>query len=280
MGSSTDYAWDLPYARVNFVVSASSDKGLVRRVNEDSFVAYPPLFLVADGMGGHAFGDKASQETARVLGASLPGDRPATAQAVLDAVAEANKAVRAISEDDFAGTTLSGIALVQVAGSDTCNWMAFNIGDSRVYSWDGSSVSQVSVDHSAVQELVDEGLITAEEAAVHPERNVITRAIGIDGEPEPDVWLLPAGGAQSFVICSDGLTKELDDRAIEAVLGADASGESHADRLVAAALASGGGDNVTVVVVESTISFSTPNGASPQSPGSLPAHLEETHPRI
>jgi len=212
-----------------------------------------------------------------VLGSLLPSDQPSTARHVLDAVAGANRAVQAISDDDFAGTTLTGIALVQDESGASCTWMAFNVGDSRVYTWNGSILSQVSVDHSAVQELVDEGVITAEQAAAHPERNVITRAIGIDSDPQPDVWLLPAEGSHSFLICSDGLTKELDDRSIEAVLLADASGASHADRLVAAALASGGADNVTVVVVESTI---TPRQSDSDAlDGSLPAHLEVTRPR-
>lgn len=277
MGAIRDYAWDLPYARVTFEVSSSSDKGLVRRVNEDSLVAVPPLFLVADGMGGHAFGDRASQETARVLSSLLPRDEPATASAILEAVAEANRAVKAISEDEFAGTTLAGVALVQADANQACHWMAFNIGDSRIYSWDGVILTQVSVDHSAVQELVDEGVITAAEAAVHPDRNVITRAIGIDGELEPDVWLLPAGGTQTFVICSDGLTKELDDQAIGAVLSSVSLGLSPADRLVAAALASGGADNVTVIVVESTVSLA--GSAEGSAVDKLPAHLEETLPR-
>jgi serine/threonine protein phosphatase PrpC len=277
MGASRDYAWELPFAQVKFEVSSASDKGLVRRVNEDSFVAIPPLFLVADGMGGHAFGERASQETARVLSSLLPSHEPATAAAILEAVAEANRAVRLISEDDFAGTTLAGVALVQTESAHECHWMAFNIGDSRIYSWDGEHLQQVSVDHSAVQEMVDEGVITAAEAAVHPDRNVITRAIGIDGELEPDVWLLPAGGTQTFVICSDGLTKELDDGAIEIVLAATSLDTSPADRLVAAALASGGADNVTVVVVESTLTLVTAGGATPTD--KLPAHLEETLPR-
>jgi len=277
MGASRDYAWELPFARVTFDVSSASDTGLVRRVNEDSFVAVPPLFLVADGMGGHAFGDRASQETARVLSSLLPAGEPATAAAILAAVAEANRAVRLISEEEFAGTTLAGVALVQTDSADGCHWMAFNIGDSRIYSWNGAQLEQVSVDHSAVQELVDEGVITAAEAAVHPDRNVITRAIGIDGELEPDVWLLPAGGTQTFVICSDGLTKELDDRAIEVVLAASSVDASPADRLVAAALASGGADNVTVVVVESTVTLLTAGKTA--SADKLPAHLEETLPR-
>ena len=275
MASST-YAWDLPAAHVTFDVSSSSDKGMVRRINEDSFVAVPPIFLVADGMGGHAFGDRASQETARALEAGLPGDGPATAAAVLVAVKDANLAVRSISEDEFAGSTLAGVALVQDESAGMLTWMAFNIGDSRVYSWSGDALRQLSVDHSAVQELVDEGLITEAEAAVHPDRNVITRAIGIDVDLEPDVWLLPTGGDHTFIICSDGLTKELDDATITEVLLHSDSPLAPADRLVAAALAAGGGDNVTVVVVSATVSLVS--GSDSDEPA-LPAHLEETLPR-
>ncbi len=280
MAMTRDYAWNLPHATVSFTVSAATDKGHVRKINEDSFVAAPPLFMVADGMGGHAFGDRASQETSRVLESLLVGNKPVTSVEVIEAVRQANIAVQEISADDFAGTTLSGVAFVQNDGSDQCHWMAFNIGDSRVYSWDGSTVTQVSVDHSAVQEMVDGGLITALEAAVHPDRNVITKAIGIDADIEADVWLLPVGGTQRFVICSDGLTKELDDATIAAVLSASSGDESAADRLVKAALSAGGGDNVTVVVVESTVLFTSDDTSSELSDvEALPPHLEETLPR-
>ena len=94
--------------------------------------------------------------------------------------------------------------------------MVFNIGDSRVYSWDGRTLEQLSVDHSAVQELVDAGLISAEDAERHPDRNVITRALGADEFVDPDVWLIPATGRQVFLICSDGLSKEVDDEQLAA----------------------------------------------------------------
>ena len=186
--------------------------------------------------------------------------------------------MRAISQDELAGTTLAGVALVQDSPDRAPHWLVFNIGDSRVYGWNGLVLTQISLDHSAVQELVDDGTISAEQAASHPQRNVITRAIGIDGDREPDVWLLPAGGEQTFVICSDGLTKEMDDRAIESVL-AVASDVPVADRLVAAALASGGSDNVTVVVVRSTVVPTSRGDVVGGSPRDLPAHLEVTHPR-
>lgn len=270
MSSALKYAWALSNTTVSFEVSASSDRGRVRAVNEDRFVAAPPFFLVADGMGGHAFGDRASEETTRVISERLSSNAPSTTERVLDAISAADEAVRRIGADDFAGTTLVGIALVTSA-SDELHWMVCNIGDSRIYSWDGAALTQLSTDHSAVQELVDEGLITREEAAVHPSRNVVTRAIGT-GSAAPDISLLPAGGSQCFVICSDGLNKELPDTRIAEIL-AEVNSQSQADRLVAAALDAGGADNVTVVVVESVISPVGP------SDGTLPAHLEETLPR-
>ena len=277
MTSSREYTWHLATARVTFDVSAASDRGLVRKINEDSFVAEPPLFLVADGMGGHAYGDRASQATADALVAVVRADVPSTTNSVLEAVVSAGVAVRSISDDEIAGSTLAGVALVQDRSDAQPHWLAFNIGDSRVYSWDGVVLAQVSIDHSAVQEMVDEGVITSVEAMSHPDRNVITRAIGISGDLEPDVWLLPAGGLQTFLICSDGLTKELDDATIGSVLTMP-SDVPPADRLVAAALAAGGSDNVTVVVVQSQV---TPPAADPAASESaeMPAHLQETLPR-
>jgi serine/threonine protein phosphatase PrpC len=277
MGSTLAYGWTLPPVTVSFSVSVASDRGLVRQVNEDSFVATPPIFLVADGMGGHAFGDRASQTTARVLQNELSTELPLRPAAVLSAVREANMRVQQIGEEEFAGTTLAGVALVRDSDEARPHWMAFNIGDSRVYVWNDGVLTQLSVDHSAVQELLDEGSITASEAASHPDRNIVTRAIGITDEVDADVWFLPAGGVQSFMICSDGLTKELNDDAIRAVLESADETTSPADRLVAAALAAGGADNVTVIVVESEL---VDEGAITGADAPIPQRLEETLPRI
>lgn len=277
MGTTHAYTWTLPPVTVSFRVSVASDRGLVRQINEDSFVAAPPIFLVADGMGGHAFGDRASQTTARVLQSELSTELPLRPTAVLNAVHEANIRVQQIGEEEFAGTTLAGVALVRDSDEARPYWMAFNIGDSRVYVWNDGVLAQLSVDHSAVQELVDEGSITASEAAVHPDRNIVTRAIGVADEVDPDVWFLPAGGLQSFMICSDGLTKELDDDAIRAVLESADETNSPADRLVAAALAAGGADNVTVVVVESELVGDIEAAGTEVL---IPQRLEETLPRI
>jgi serine/threonine protein phosphatase PrpC len=277
MGTALAYNWSLPPVSVHFGVSVASDRGLVRAINEDSFLAAPPIFIVADGMGGHAFGDRASQTAAGVLRNELTAELPLRPAAVLAALQEANLRVQQIGEEEFAGTTLAGLALVRDSDDARPHWMAFNVGDSRIYQWNDGVLVQLSVDHSAVQELVDDGLITAAEATTHPDRNIVTRAIGVSDRVEPDIWFLPAGGRQSFLICSDGLTKELDDADIAAILATTDNLTSPADRLVAAALAAGGADNVTVVVIESElVDSATADGHDT----SVPERLEETLPRL
>ncbi|SDK67946.1 Serine/threonine protein phosphatase PrpC [Cryobacterium psychrotolerans] len=252
----------LPTGVVRLVFSARSDVGSVRAVNEDSVMAQCPVFLVADGMGGHARGDLASQTVIRVFDEHIEADVPSTPERILDAIHSSNDAVRDLSAVDdigaaVSGTTLAGVAFVDAGENEGFHWMAFNVGDSRIYTWDGSALEQLSVDHSAVQEMVDAGLITAEAAEKHPERNVITRAIGADEFVDTDVWLLSATGRQAFLVCSDGLTKELDSDDITRVLAAHtdaAEGRGNvADALVDEAIARGGRDNITVVFVESLL---------------------------
>lgn len=253
--------------------SAATHVGMVRAVNEDSHLVSGPVFLVADGMGGHDAGDKASQTVRDTFGGLFGDGSPTTTAEVLEAIRVANVAVRSLTGDGgfgraVSGTTLTGLALVTAGLAGRLHWMAFNIGDSRIYSWDGRALVQLTVDHSAVQELVEAGLITAPEAEVHPARNVITRAIGGSDHVEADVWLLPASGIQRFLLCSDGLTREINDEGIAAIL-AETPPEDAANALVAAAVSAGGRDNVTVVVVESE---STRDEDSPES-------LEDTRPR-
>jgi serine/threonine protein phosphatase PrpC len=274
MGAVRAYAWSLHGAEVSVEVSAASDRGHVRRVNEDSYLAVPPVFLVADGMGGHSFGDRASQATARVFATRLDPDEASTVVQVLAAVHEADRVVHAIGDEELAGSTLAGIALVREGDSDELRWMVFNVGDSRVYRFD-DSLEQLSVDHSAVQELLDDGSIVPGEERDHPDRNVVTRAIGM-GDAEPDVWILPTGGRERFLLCSDGLTKELDDATITDVLSREDGDLSPADRLVSAALAAGGLDNVTVVVIDAVVVH---NGDRELDASLIPARLEDTRPR-
>ena len=251
----------LPAVTISFGVGARSEVGRVRQLNEDSFMAHSPVFLVADGMGGHANGDEASQTVLRVFEEHIEPGRPSTPERILDAIHSSNDAVRDLSgADDFgaavSGTTLAGVAFVDAGADIGLHWMAFNVGDSRIYTWDGVHLAQLSVDHSAVQELVDAGLITARSAELHPERNIITRAIGTDEFVDADVWLVPASGHRAFLICSDGLTKELEPDDISRLLTEQQPNGQQAvvDALVDEALARGGHDNVTVVFVESVVS--------------------------
>lgn len=283
-----------PGVAVEFGFDAASDRGAVRRVNEDAFVSAPPIFAVADGMGGHAFGDRASAAVAEAFGEAFSGEAPASAERVLDVIRDANRAVLELTVDApdiVSGTTLSGIAFVSVGPRDNFHWMAFNVGDSRVYSWDGRALVQLTVDHSAVQELVDGGIISRRDAATHRDRNIVTRALGADQHVDPDIWLLPASGHQRFLVCSDGLTKELSDEEIARIIvfhSAASSGDEAemtlSQRLVGAAIAAGGSDNVTVVSVESRVSG--PIASDDDRPGDdtversgLSRELEDTSPR-
>jgi serine/threonine protein phosphatase PrpC len=168
--------------------------------------------------------------------------------------------------------------------------MAFNVGDSRTYSWDGRTLAQLSVDHSAVQEMVDLGQITKEQAERHPHRNVVTRALGAEDEVDADIWILPARARQTFLLCSDGLTKELSDDEIARIIvfhDSQAQRESDglpltlAERLVNAAIAAGGSDNVTVVVVEAELAGVSGEGSSDDTVdrSALSGVLEDTRPR-
>lgn len=284
----------LPDVTVRFRFSGHSDRGAVRRVNEDSFLMAAPLFVVADGMGGHAFGDRASQAAIATFADSLPVQQPARASEVLDTIRMANDAVLSMSAHNgdgaLSGTTLTGVAFVDLDSAGNYHWMAFNVGDSRSYSWDGRTLSQLSVDHSAVQELVDAGVLTRAEAERHPNRNVVTRALGADDTVDADIWLLPARARQTFLLCSDGLSKELSDDEIARIIvfhdseqlrRSDNLPMSLAERLVNAAIAAGGSDNVTVVIVESELigTGALHSDDDTLERGALSGLLEDTRPR-
>lgn len=228
--------------------SASSDRGLRRSVNEDSVVAAFPVFLVADGMGGHDAGDVASTRAIESFG-PLHGSL-AQVEAVERHVEAAFRAVAA--DGDHAaragGTTLAGAVLVDVGGEP--HWFVVNVGDSRTYLLVDGRLEQVSVDHSLMQELLDAGVVDREQAKRHPDRSVITRALGAGQSPAPDYWLLPAERGQRMLVCSDGLTSELDDDRIRGILTATPSPADAAASLVEAAVHAGGRDNVTVIVAD------------------------------
>ena len=231
---------------IRFSHGAATSVGRVRQVNEDSYLAVPPLFVVADGMGGHGSGDLASRIAIEEISACV-ALRPLLAETVLTALEHANRHIIERDAANRMGTTVTGLAALETAGGD--HLMVFNIGDSRVYRLVGNYLEQLSVDHSEVQELVLAGAITREQARTHPRRNVVTRALGIDSGLLPDHWLLPAVGGDRYLICSDGLFSELPDEVILPLLAAG-SPQQAAEALVAAANDAGGHDNVTVVVVD------------------------------
>ncbi|XVX20278.1 PP2C family protein-serine/threonine phosphatase [Actinomycetota bacterium] len=231
-------------------VGHATHVGRVREHNEDAVVVADGVYAVCDGMGGHAAGEVASRIVAEAL-AELGGRGGLTPDLVAAQLAAANERLHASSqqhpEQGGMGTTAVGLAVAAGDGAD--RWIAFNVGDSRIYRWTAGRLDQVSADHSEIHELLAAGLITPDEAAHHPMRNVITRSLGMDPAPAPDLWVLPAFPGERFVICSDGLTNELRDDQIQAILEACDDPQSAADALVQAALEAGGRDNVTVVVV-------------------------------
>jgi PPM family protein phosphatase len=232
-------------------VGTATDTGRVRGSNEDRLFAGPTVFAVADGMGGRAAGEVASDmAVARLARLAERVDlSPADVRAGL---AEANRDILASARQDPGregmGTTVTGVGLISFAGTD--HWVVFNVGDSRVYRFSGGKLTQVTVDHSEVENMLAAGLINAEQARAHPRRNVVTQVLGMSPEPEPDVWVFPATAGERFVICSDGLTLELSDDEIAAVLGEHVEAQPAADMLVRRAVLAGGRDNVTVVVID------------------------------
>ncbi len=231
---------------IGFRHGAATSTGRVRRVNEDSYIAAPPIYAVADGMGGHGSGDVASALAAQVL-ARCADVHPLCTEAVLAALEEANRVIIERDPVNRMGTTVTGLAGLGTAGED--HLMVFNVGDSRVYQLAADRIEQLTVDHSEVQELLLDGVITREQARTHPRRNIVTRALGSDPVLLADHWLLPATGGDRFLLCSDGLFSELPDEAILPLLSAGTPQQA-AEALVAAANDAGGRDNITVVIVD------------------------------
>jgi PPM family protein phosphatase len=256
-----------------------TDRGLRRELNEDSYIASDPVFAVADGMGGHEAGEVASGICVRAL-AQLPqlatGERTATAGVVQQYLASADESIRSAT-GSRAGTTLSGVVVVEQMGVPY--WLVMNIGDSRTYRLSQGRLSQVSVDHSEVQELVESGEITAEEAAVHPRRHVVTRALGAGDETEADYWLLPIEEGDRMMVCSDGLNGELTDGQMLEILSTVEDPQEAVDALIQAALRRGGRDNITVIVIDARNVLNDAGIATTAPRTAADAEEEDTLPR-
>jgi protein phosphatase len=227
----------------------ASHTGRIRASNQDSVGLVDGLYVVADGMGGHRGGEVASAEAVAAMLAVF--DRRDRAGLVA-AVRSANRTIleKTVTRPDLSGmgTTLCALAVVSSASGDEVLAVA-NIGDSRVYRFAAGELVQVSDDHSLVADLMRAGELSAEEAAQHPQRNILTRALGIEADPVIDSWELEPVLGDRYLLCSDGLFNELDDGRLAEVLAAGTVQES-ADLLVDEAVENGGHDNVTVLVIE------------------------------
>jgi PPM family protein phosphatase len=233
-----------------------TDVGRVREVNEDAFLAAPPVFVVADGLGGHDGGDVASgivvEEFGR-LSETLDASRGTeqverTLATCQQRIAEFGR--RRVASGEARGYAATTVVAAVLVDDDEPEWLLVNLGDSRIYHFGGDRLDQVSVDHSLVQELVDAGRLRPEDAAVHPERHVITRALGGPNPGKADYFRLPLASAGRLLLCSDGISGMIDDAAIAGILRRAATPAEAADQLVDAALAAGGQDNATAVVVD------------------------------
>ena len=225
---------------------ARSDVGLVREHNEDSFLLRTPLFAVCDGMGGHAAGEVASSIAVKVIGEEAPN----TADDVLlgAAIEAANQAV---IEAPQKGIGKPGMGSTASAVFIEGNQMAVaHVGDSRIYLLHHGTLVRVTHDHSYVEELVDSGQITADEARNHPSRSVVTRALGSDPEMYADHFTLEVSDGDRIILCSDGLSSMILDDEIESIAVSNITPQNAADSLVSAALTAGGADNITVIVVD------------------------------
>ncbi len=232
-----------------FAWGAASDTGRVRQANEDSFLVVDGLFAVADGMGGHQAGEVASHLALESL---QSGFTAAGTDVLVRAVEDANHILveRSTANPELAGmgTTLVAMALVEASGRDAIG--VVNVGDSRLYLLSDGNLAQITEDHSLVATMERQGRLTAAEAAVHPQRNILTRALGIDGTVLVDSWeILPVIGDR-YLMCSDGLFNEVDESRIAATLRRLADPNEACRELIRLANEGGGRDNITCVIVD------------------------------
>ena len=245
--------------------------GQVRQVNQDHVLTREGLFAVADGMGGHRAGEVASEVAVDTL---RDANAEPTTEALVAAVQKANASVVTMAREDpelrGMGTTVSALALVRDTEADRDLLAVVNVGDSRCYLLRAESedLEQVTEDHSLVATLVRQGQLTEEEAAVHPQRNILTRALGIDGRVLVDSWELEPVRGDRYLLCSDGLFNEVEDRAIASVLRRLDDPDEAAAELVRLANEHGGRDNISVVIAD-VVEADTEVGSAPGREGRI-----------
>jgi len=257
---------------VELTVAARSDVGMIRSGNEDAFFAHATrekgVFIVADGMGGHAAGEVASEMAVQIVSRELQELADVHGEASRLRVAEslriANRAIydRTIQESDKQGMGTTASVLV-VSGA---RYLIGQVGDSRVYLLRDGALRQLTKDHSYVQEQVDAGFLTPEQARYHPYSNVITRCVGASDVVEPDTYSGELRAGDVFLVASDGLTGMVDDRRLQQLLLSRASAGRVVDALIAEANYRGGLDNITAIVVQVT-QVDSPNSDAPTAEG-------------
>lgn len=222
-----------------------TDMGRVRKINEDAACIGDGFYIICDGMGGHQAGDVASGLAVDVMHAELSG-KPPSVGLLIASVARANERVweQATKSKNLhgMGTTLTALCL----DGEQC--VIAQVGDSRAYLFRDGVLRQCTHDHSLVWELVRSGTITKEEARVHPRRNLVTRSLGTGAHMEPDIFEFSRRAGDRWLLCSDGLTAHVKDADIERVLGTGSIDEA-ADALLSMALAGGGTDNITLLIL-------------------------------
>jgi protein phosphatase len=222
----------------------ASDLGRQRQGNEDNFFVRAPLFVVADGMGGAQAGEVASEIAVRSFDADLPnGSR---AEALVRVIEEANKRIHERARSD---ESLHGMGTTTTAAYvDEDEVVIAHVGDSRAYLWRGGELIRLTKDHSLVGELVARGKLTEEQAEQHPQRSVITRALGPEADVQVDIDIFPAKAGDLFLLCSDGLTSMVHEPKLRPLFEAADGLEALGKRLIDAANAAGGRDNITVIL--------------------------------
>ena len=249
--------------------AALTDVGRQRDANEDSYVSAEPMFAVADGMGGAQAGEVASRTAAEVFETTTPPDGTPEQQ-LTSLVLEANRRIYELAQSDDSrrgmGTTLTAAML------DDDGVSVGHVGDSRAYRLRGDKFEQLTHDHSLVAELERSGQLSPGAAEHHPQRSIITRALGPEPEVEVDAHTHAARAGDVYLICSDGLTSMLSDDEVEALLRGEADLHSAADALVRAANQSGGKDNITVVLFRVDDDGSTPEDEQDTPSGSDTIH--------
>jgi PPM family protein phosphatase len=231
---------------MNVKVGARSDIGRLRKRNEDAYLVKEPLFVVADGMGGHVGGDVASTLAVETIESASSAE--VTLEALVEDIKRANRVVldRGESDRELRGM---GTTLTAVLAEDAKAHVA-HVGDSRAYLLRDGTLQQLTEDHTLVQRMVREGRLSEDEAAQHPQRSILTRALGVDEDIPVDELTLDVHGGDRVLLCTDGLTSMVDRDRIQQILESERDPQAACDKLIDAANRAGGDDNITVIVLD------------------------------